>query len=96
MTCALESMKYRELAWDELGKARTNYTLARIYATLGKLQETRKYLQEAEERALLILSNLLLKNIYSLLGELAEEAGNYRTTAAYLHKQMSVQSNLTS
>lgn len=94
LSCAQESMKNRELANDELGKARTNYTLARVYAALNKTQEVWKYLKEAEERAGLIKSDLLLENIYSFWVKLAEEAGDYKMATGYLHKQLTVQSSL--
>lgn len=93
-TCARESMRFRELACDELGKARTNYTLARIYAQQQKKREAWEFLREAEERADQIKSDLLLENIYSLWVKLSEDSGDFRTATAYLHKQLTVQSNL--
>lgn len=92
--CASESRKYRELAGDELGMARTNHILARIYTALGDYGKAREYLMVAEEQALTIKSDLLLENIYSSWVEILEKQGDYKKATTYLHKQLEVQREL--
>lgn len=92
--CAEESLKYRKLAGDELGLARTNHTIARIYADLKDYTRARHFLERAEEMAVKIKSDLLLENIYLLWVEIAEQEKKYSVATVYLHKQLEVQRNL--
>lgn len=85
--CATESMRYRKLANDELGIARTSCTLASLYSKKKEYGKAKKYLYDAEEIGVRINSNLMLENIYRLRIEIAEEEKDYYTATQYLRKQ---------